>query len=176
MPGAWCMEHDSMGPPPSCLKASFDQRIGNMTMIPNGLSSRPLASSVWDHKSIEVTPRSPVGQNNIEQQLLDRASKRGKGQQPILVGALYRGNREHAALKAGDNDMVQLKVAQVGLATTSEKYVAAQSAHTQVRFIAVTWENLPALASLVSEEESDDIKCRSSRRNWTAPKEPRESD
>ena len=110
-----------------------------------------------------------------EQTLSDPASKRGKGQQPILVGALYRGNREHAALKAGGSDMVQLKVAQLGLATTSEKYVVTHSAHTQVRFIAVTWEDLPALESSVSDEESDDLKYRTSRRNWTAPKEPRES-
>ena len=37
--------------------------------------------------------------------------------------------------------LVQLKVAQRGVATSSEKCtVVAHSAHTQVRFIAVTWE------------------------------------
>ena len=64
--------------------------------------------------------------------LLDRALKRGKGQQPILVGALYRGAKQHVAMKAGGNDAVQIKVAKLGLATTSEKYVVAHSAHTQV--------------------------------------------
>ena len=62
----------------------------------------------------------------VAQTLLDRAAKRGKGQQPVLVGAMYRGKREHAALKAGGNDMVQLKVAQLGGATSSEKYVHTQ--------------------------------------------------
>ena len=50
------------------------------------------------------------------------------------MGALYHGNREHAALKARGTDMVQLKVAKLGIATSSEKYVVAHSAHTQVRF------------------------------------------
>ena len=85
----------------------------------------------------------------VAQTLVDRAAKRGKGQQPVLVGAMYRGQHEHAALKAGGNDLVQLKVAQLGVATSSEKYVVAHSAHTQVRFIAVTWENLPSLESVM---------------------------
>ena len=37
----------------------------------------------------------------VAQTLLDRAAKRGKGQQPVLVGALYRGKHEYAALKLG---------------------------------------------------------------------------
>ena len=76
----------------------------------------------------------------VAQNLVDCMAKRGKGQQPVFVGAMYRGQHEHAALKAGGNDLVQLKVAQLGVATSSEKYVVAHSAHTQVRFIAVTWE------------------------------------
>ena len=71
--------------------------------------------------------------------LTDPAAKRGKGQQPILVGAIYRGKYAHAAFKAGGNDRVQLKVAQRGVATSNEKYTVAHSANTQVRFIAVTW-------------------------------------
>ena len=70
----------------------------------------------------------------VAQTLVDRAAKRGKGQQPVLVGAMYRGQHEHAALKAGGNDLVQLKVAQLGVATSSETYVMVHSAHTQVRF------------------------------------------
>ena len=111
----------------------------------------------------------------ISQALVARAAKRGKGQQPILVGAMYRGQQEHAALKAGGNDLVQLKVAQLGVATSSEKDVVAHSAHTQVRFIAVTWENLPSLESVASDE-SDDCDYRASERNWQAPAEPRERD
>ena len=64
--------------------------------------------------------------------------------------------------------MVQIKVAQLGVATTSEKYVVAHSAHTQVRFIAVTWENIPSIESVASDE-SDDCKYRASERNWKAP-------
>ena len=90
------------------------------------------------------------------QDLIDRASKRGKGQQPILVGAIYRGKYAHGALKAGGNDLVQLKVAQCGVATSNEKYTVAHSANTQVRFIAVTWENIPSLLDDVQSEESDD--------------------
>ena len=111
----------------------------------------------------------------ISQALVARAAKRGKGQQPILVGAMYRGQHEHAALKAGGNDLVQLKVAQLGVATSSAKYVVAHSAHTQVRFIAVTWEDLPTLESVASDE-SDACDYRASERNWQAPTQPRERD
>ena len=34
----------------------------------------------------------------VAQTLVDRAAKRGKGHQPVLVGAMYRGQHEHAAL------------------------------------------------------------------------------
>ena len=63
-----------------------------------------------------------------EIQLLDRASKRGKGQQPILVGALYRCSKQHVAMKAGRNDTIQIKVAKICVATSSEKYVVAHLA------------------------------------------------
>ena len=98
-----------------------------------------------------------------------------KGQQPVLVGAIYRGKHEHAAWKAGGNDLVQLKVAQLGVAMSSEKYVVAHSAHTQVRFIAVTWEDLPTLDSVASDE-SDAYDFRASKRNWQAPTESCEWD
>ena len=88
---------------------------------------------------------------------------------------MYRGQHEHAALKAGGNDLVQLKVAQLGVATSSEKYVVAHSAHTQVRFIAVTWEELPTLDNVASDE-SDACDYRANQRNWQAPPEPRERD
>ena len=108
---------------------------------------------------------------------MDRASKRGKGQQPILVGALYRGAKQHVAIKAGGSGAVQIKAAKIGVATSSEKYVVAHSAHTQVRFVAVTWEELPPLESIdADEEESDNVNYRQSRRNWREPTEPIESD
>ena len=102
--------------------------------------------------------------------LTDRAAKRGKGQQPILVGAIYRGKHAHAAFKAGGNDRVQLKVAQRGVATSSEKYTVAHSAHTQVRFIAVTWDTIPTATDLRSDD-SDDLDYRSSAKNWRPPHE-----
>ena len=136
--------------------------------IPKSPSFLLLASSAW--ANIEL-PRW------AETALLDRASKRGKGQQPILVGALYRGSKQHMAMKAGGNDAVQIKVAKIGVATSSEKYVVAHSAHTHVRFVAVTWEELPPLESIdADEEESDNVNYRQSRRNWRAPTEPIESD
>ena len=87
--------------------------------------------------------------------LLDRASKRGKGQQPILVGALYRGSEQHVAMKAGGNDAVQIKVAKIGVVTSSEKYVVSIDA---------------------DDDESDDVNYRQSRRNWRERIEPIESD
>ena len=56
-----------------------------------------------------------------EKDLLDRASKRGKGQQPILIGGIYRGSEQHVSLKAGGNDEAQITVAKSGVVTTGEK-------------------------------------------------------
>ena len=105
--------------------------------------------------------------------LTDRAAKRGKGQQPILVGAIYRGKHAHVAFKAGGNDRAQLKVAQRGVATSNEKYTVAHSANTLVRFIAVTWENIPAAEDLGSDSD-EEVGYRSSALNWRPPHEPSE--
>ena len=56
-----------------------------------------------------------------EKDLLDRASKRGKGQQPILIGSIYRGSEQHVSLRAGGNDDAQITVAKSGVVTTGEK-------------------------------------------------------
>ena len=53
---------------------------------------------------------------------MDRASKKGKGQLPILIGALYKGKEAHVSLSAGGNDMAQLTIPLVGVVITSEKY------------------------------------------------------
>ena len=106
----------------------------------------------------------------LVKQLTDRAAKRGKGQQPILVGAIYRGKYEHVAFKAGGNDKVQIQVAKRGVSTSSEKYTVVHSANTQVRFIAVTWDSIPQDHDLRSED-SDDVTYRSSARNWRPPHE-----
>ena len=106
----------------------------------------------------------------LVRQLTDRAAKRGKGQQPILVGAIYRGKYEHVAFKAGGDDKVQIQVAKREASTSSEKYLVVNSANTQVRFIAVTWDNIPHDHDLRSED-SDDVTYRSSARNWRPPQE-----
>ena len=51
--------------------------------------------------------------------------QKGKGQHlsyPVLIGALYHGAKQHVGMKAGGNDEVQLKVAQLGVVTSSERY------------------------------------------------------
>ena len=64
-----------------------------------------------------------------EKELLDSAGKKGKGQQEIIIGAMYHGSFEHTAYKAGGNEMAQLGVADKGIVTTSEKYTIANSHH-----------------------------------------------
>ena len=64
----------------------------------------------------QMPNRDPEIPQWLVSDLTDRAAKRGKGQQPILVGAIYRGKHAHVAFKAGGNDKVQLKVAQMGAA------------------------------------------------------------
>ena len=71
-----------------------------------------------------------------EQELLDSMEKKGKGQQEITVGAMYRGSRDHLALKAGGNEKGQLNVAEKGIVTTPEKYTTAHSNHVGLKFIA----------------------------------------
>eukprot|EP00435_Cladocopium_sp_Y103_P072184 s357_g39.t1 len=61
--------------------------------------------------------------------LLDRASKWGKGQQEILLALVYKGGGQHLALKAEGNDLVQTKCASNGVITTAEKYTVARSEH-----------------------------------------------
>ena len=61
-----------------------------------------------------------------EKELLDAISKKGKGQQDIVIGAMYRGSSDHTAYKAGGNEKVQLGVIEKGIVTTSEKYTIAQ--------------------------------------------------
>ena len=106
----------------------------------------------------------------LVKQLTDRAAKRGKGQQPILVGAIYRGKYEHVAFKAGGNDKVKIQVAKRGVSTSSKKYTVVNSANTQVRFTAVTWDSIPKDYDLRSED-SDEVNYRSSAKNWQTPYE-----
>lgn len=80
--------------------------------------------------------------NWITTHLLDCASKCGKGHQNLLTGCIYKGASEHVAMKAGGNDEAQIKVAHSGVVTISEKYAVFQSRHLNVRFLAVTWNDL----------------------------------
>jgi hypothetical protein len=68
--------------------------------------------------------------------------KKGKGQQEITVVAMYRGARDHLALKAGGNEKGQLNVAEKGIVTTPEKYTIAHSNHVGLKFIAIKWADL----------------------------------
>ena len=50
-----------------------------------------------------------------ETALLDSMEKKGKGQQDVTVGAMYRGSDEHIAFKAGGNEKAQLGVGDKGI-------------------------------------------------------------
>ena len=81
--------------------------------------------------------------------LMDRASKKGKGQLPIFIGSLYKGKEARLSLSAGGKDMAQLKIPSVGTVTTSEKYTLTHSRHTSICFLAVTWDQFqPSLPSV----------------------------
>ena len=77
-----------------------------------------------------------------EQELLDSMEKKGKGQQEITIGAIYRGSVEHLSLRGGGNEKCQLNVAKKGIVTTPEKYTIAHSYHVGLKFIAIKWSDL----------------------------------
>eukprot|EP00435_Cladocopium_sp_Y103_P061956 s534_g23.t1 len=79
--------------------------------------------------------------------LLDRATTKGKGQQEILLALQYKGAKEHLALKAGGNDMVQLQCALRGVVTTSEKYTVARSEHCTIRSLILVLPDLSFIES-----------------------------
>ena len=68
--------------------------------------------------------------------------KKGKGQQEITIGAIYRGSVEHLSLRGGGNEKCQLNVAKKGIVTTPEKYTIAHSYHVGLKFIAIKWSDL----------------------------------
>jgi hypothetical protein len=63
-------------------------------------------------------------------ELMDTIQKKGKGQQDIIVGGMYRGACQHTAFKAGGNEMAQLSVA--------EKEWQQRRRNTRLP-IAITW-------------------------------------
>ena len=100
--------------------------------------------------------------------------KKGKGQQEVTVGAMYRGSRDHLALKAGGNEKGHLNVAEKGLVTTPEKYMIAHSNHVGLKFIALKWADLKSTQSStrrpieLRDTDSEDVNYR--------PNEERHSD
>ena len=93
-------------------------------------------------------------------ELMDTIQKKGKGQQDIIVGAMYRGACQHTAFKAGGNEMAQLSVAEKGMATTSEKYTIAHSNHVGLKFVALKRQNLPQTID-ADDSSTDDCTYRS---------------
>ena len=70
-----------------------------------------------------------------------------------MIGGIYKGSEKHVSLKAG------LTVAQTGVVTTGEKYVVCHAAHVSIRFVAVTWFDLPS----VPETADDDSEAQNYR-------------
>ena len=53
----------------------------------------------------------------------------------------------------------------------------AHSDHVSVRFVAVTWDELPPLESIEAcDDDSDNVNYRQSRNSWREPTEPDDSD
>ena len=77
-----------------------------------------------------------------ETALLDSMEKKGKGQQDVTVGAMYRGAHDHTAFRAGGNEKAQIQVGKKGVANTSEKCTVAHSNHVGLHFIALKWADL----------------------------------
>ena len=90
-------------------------------------------------------------------EFMDTTQKKGKGQQDVVLGPMYRGACQHT-FKAGGNEMAQLSVAEKGLATTSEKYTIADCPQQScwVKFIALKWQNLQDHID-VEESSSDTV-------------------
>ena len=95
-----------------------------------------------------------------ERELLDAIQKKGKGQQDIVTGAMYRGAHNHTAYKAGGNEMAQIAVAEKVIVTTSEKYTIAHSSHVGLKFVALKWQNLTEKID-AGDTSSEDYNYRS---------------
>ena len=94
-----------------------------------------------------------------QKELLCFADKKGKGQQDIIIGAMYHGAYEHIAFHAGGNEKAQLRIADLGVVTTSEKYTIANSHHVGLKFVPMKWLNLTMRTDL-GESTSDDCTYR----------------
>ena len=100
----------------------------------------------------------------VQPELMESAQKKGKGQQKVLFGVMYRGADPHTSFKAGGNEMAQLQVAKVGIVTTSEKYTISHSYHVGIQFFALRWQDLPMDDD---GDSSDDLTYRGKRKRST---------
>ena len=89
--------------------------IGPIVRILDDANFQHLEHSIWDLRLVEPT-LTLSGQLST---CWTGASKKGKGQLPVLIGALFRGKEAHLSLHAGGNDMAQLKLPGFGVVTTS---------------------------------------------------------
>ena len=102
-----------------------------------------------------------------QQELLCSADKKGKGQQDFVFGAMYHGAYEHISFHAGGNEKAMLRVADIGVVTTSEKYTIANSHNVGLKFVAMKWENLTVRPNQVvrrperGASSEDDCRYRS---------------
>ena len=102
-----------------------------------------------------------------QQELLCSADKKGKGQQEFIFGAMYHGAYEHKSFQAGGNEKAMLRVADLGVVTTSERYTIANSHNVGLHFVAMKWENLTVRPNQIARRpergasSEDDCRYRS---------------
>ena len=87
------------------------------------------------------------------QELLCAADKKGKGQQEFIIGAMYHGAYEHKKLDAGGNEKAMLRVADIGVVVTPEKYTIANSHNVGLHFVAMKWENLTVRPNQIARRQ-----------------------
>ena len=101
-------------------------------------------------------------------ELMNTIQKKGKGQQVVIVGAMYRGACPHTAFKAGGNEMTemaQISVADKGVATTSEKETIAHSNHVGLKFCQAS-SSRPYSSSIADESSGIMAFERRKERFW----------
>ena len=99
--------------PPSWFswRARSDQQTGPITKNPQRCHMPTFGAFYIGRQIANADKNIPSW---AEQELLDSMEKKGKGQQEITIGAIYRGSLEHLSLRAGGNEKCQLNVAKKG--------------------------------------------------------------
>ena len=132
-------------------------RPANWTYNKNLLKSDvPTFGTFYLGREISQTDHFP---DWASKELMGNAQKRGKGQQDVLIAALYRGAEAHISYKAGGKEAAQISVADTSIATTSEKYTIAHSKHVGLKFFALKWQNLQ-IDDDDERSSSEDLTCR----------------